>query len=243
MWSSQGVWTGDTQYHCRGRSHLLREEQESSQHHHVPHPVQMCGCRSSKVGFVCPAVCNPMTGPVAHQAPLSMGFSWQEQWSEFPFLPPGDLPDPGIKPTQGSNPCLLCLLHWQAGSLPQATWEAPELALTWPCVDNHSNTSSPSIPSHPSSPHRNLSYLLANREEYRSEVLVILSQLSIFLPITSCKSFVLSFTFSLYISQFLGFFPPVFSIMQYSCILTNQFSKRDEDNWGRSIVKTLKICQ
>ena len=26
----------------------------------------------------------------------------------------------GIYPTQGSNPCLLCLLHWQAGSLPLA---------------------------------------------------------------------------------------------------------------------------
>ena len=25
-----------------------------------------------------------------------------------------------IFPTQGSNPCLLCLLHWQAGSLPLA---------------------------------------------------------------------------------------------------------------------------
>ena len=24
----------------------------------------------------------------------------------------------GIFPTQGSNPCLSCLLHWQAGSLP-----------------------------------------------------------------------------------------------------------------------------
>ena len=24
----------------------------------------------------------------------------------------------GIFPTQGSNPCCLCLLHWQAGSLP-----------------------------------------------------------------------------------------------------------------------------
>ena len=24
----------------------------------------------------------------------------------------------GIFPTQGLNPCLLCLLHWQAGSLP-----------------------------------------------------------------------------------------------------------------------------
>ena len=32
------------------------------------------------------------------QAPLSMGFSQQEHWSELPFPPPGDLLDPGIKP-------------------------------------------------------------------------------------------------------------------------------------------------
>ena len=35
---------------------------------------------------------------VAHQAPLSMGFPRQEYWSGLPFPPPGDLPDPGIKP-------------------------------------------------------------------------------------------------------------------------------------------------
>ena len=29
----------------------------------------------------------------------------------------------GIFLTQGSNPCLLCLLHWQVGSLTSATWE------------------------------------------------------------------------------------------------------------------------
>ena len=58
---------------------------------------------------------------VACQAPLSMDFSRQEYWSGLPCPPPGDLPDPGIKPrTQGSNPGLLCLLHWQAGSLPLA---------------------------------------------------------------------------------------------------------------------------
>ena len=34
---------------------------------------------------------------VAHQAPLSTGFSRQEYWSGLPFPPPGDLPDPGIK--------------------------------------------------------------------------------------------------------------------------------------------------
>ena len=35
---------------------------------------------------------------VAHQAPLSMGFSRQEDWSGLPFPPPGDLPDPGVEP-------------------------------------------------------------------------------------------------------------------------------------------------
>ena len=34
----------------------------------------------------------------AHQAPPSMGFSRQEYWSGLPFLSPGDLPNPRIKP-------------------------------------------------------------------------------------------------------------------------------------------------
>ena len=36
-------------------------------------------------------------GNVAHQVPLSMGFSRQEYWSGLPFPSPEDLPDPGIK--------------------------------------------------------------------------------------------------------------------------------------------------
>ena len=36
---------------------------------------------------------------VACQALLSMEFPRQEYWSGLPFPPPGDLPDPGIKPT------------------------------------------------------------------------------------------------------------------------------------------------
>ena len=35
---------------------------------------------------------------VAHQAPLSMGFSRQEYWRRLPFHSSGDLPDPGIEP-------------------------------------------------------------------------------------------------------------------------------------------------
>ena len=43
---------------------------------------------------------------VAHQAPLSTGFSRQEYWNGLPFLPPGDLPDPGIKPVSLVSPAL-----------------------------------------------------------------------------------------------------------------------------------------
>ena len=48
---------------------------------------------------------------IACQASLPMGFSRQEYWSRLPCHPPGDLP------AQGSNPRILCLLHWQVGSL------------------------------------------------------------------------------------------------------------------------------
>ena len=35
---------------------------------------------------------------IAHQAPLSMGFSRQEYWSGLPFPSQRDLPNPGIEP-------------------------------------------------------------------------------------------------------------------------------------------------
>ena len=35
---------------------------------------------------------------VALQAPLSTEFSQQKHWSELPFPPPRDRPEPGIKP-------------------------------------------------------------------------------------------------------------------------------------------------
>ena len=38
--------------------------------------------------------------------PLSLEFSRQEYWSGLPFPPPGDLPDPGIKPTTPMSPVL-----------------------------------------------------------------------------------------------------------------------------------------
>ena len=45
---------------------------------------------------------------VAHQAPLSMGFSRQEYWSGLPRPPPGDLPDPGLEPMYVMSPALTC---------------------------------------------------------------------------------------------------------------------------------------
>ena len=57
---------------------------------------------------------------VAHQAPPSMGFFRQEYWGAgcHAFLQ-------GIFPTQGSNLCLLRLLHCQVGSLPLVPPEKP----------------------------------------------------------------------------------------------------------------------
>ena len=43
---------------------------------------------------------------VAHQASLSMGFSWQDYWSVLPFPSLEDLPDPGIKPVSSVAPTL-----------------------------------------------------------------------------------------------------------------------------------------
>ena len=58
---------------------------------------------------------------VARQAPLSVGLSRQEYWNGLPFPPPGDLPDPGIKPasprSSASQVDSLLLSHW--GSLPR----------------------------------------------------------------------------------------------------------------------------
>ena len=64
----------------------------------------------------CHTVMTPLS--IAHQAPLSMGFSRQECWSGLPFPSPGDLLDLGIKP---SSPV------FQVDSLPVTTWEDKRL--------------------------------------------------------------------------------------------------------------------
>ena len=46
-------------------------------------------------------IATPWT--VAHQAPLSMGFSRQKYWSGLPFPLPGDLPDPRMEPESSAD--------------------------------------------------------------------------------------------------------------------------------------------
>ena len=60
----------------------------------------------------------------AHQASLSMRFSWQGYQSLLPFPSPGDLPDPGIEP---GSPAL------QADSLPIELQGKPTIHYWWEC--------------------------------------------------------------------------------------------------------------
>ena len=52
---------------------------------------------------LCPTFCDPMDC----QAPLSVGFSRQEYWSDWPYPLSGDLPDPGIEHVSLTSPALV----------------------------------------------------------------------------------------------------------------------------------------
>ena len=59
---------------------------------------------------------------LAHQAPLSKGFSRQDYWSGFPCPPPRDLPDPGIESMSLASPVLAgrfftTITTWEAQTL------------------------------------------------------------------------------------------------------------------------------
>ena len=77
---------------------------------------------------------------IACQAPLSMGFSRKEYWSGLPGPPPGDLLDPGIKPTSLTSPAL-------AGGLSLV----PPLTCLWISSRISSNPAVFGMPSSPSS--------------------------------------------------------------------------------------------
>ena len=102
MWSLPGIWdrlqslfdfsSGIQEYFCRMNSWKRH-----------------CMCVLSY--FSCVWLCSILW---THQAPLSMGFSRQEYWSGLPSLLQGIFLNWS---SQELNPCLLGLLHWQAGSL------------------------------------------------------------------------------------------------------------------------------
>ena len=93
-------------------------------------------CMDAKSLQSCLTLCDPMD--VAHQAPLSMGFARQEYRSGLPCPPPGDPPNPEIKPVCLTSPIL-------AGGFftTNTTWEVHphtqeqnKAELHWPhCLD------------------------------------------------------------------------------------------------------------
>ena len=77
-------------------------------------------CVKGKSLQSCPILFNPMV--CRPQAPLSMGFSRQEYWNGLPCPPPGDLPDPGIKPASLLPPGLSGRFFTTS-----AIWEATQM--------------------------------------------------------------------------------------------------------------------
>ena len=112
-WGSKELDMGWDKYKGSKMSKLMK--------HHTPQPQLLknalsCSFQNKKnccclVTKSCPTLCNPWT--VAHQAPLSMGFSRQEYWSRLSFPPPGDLPHPGIEPNSPVSLALQRIVyHW-----------------------------------------------------------------------------------------------------------------------------------
>ena len=64
----------------------------------------MCVSACSITSVMSDSFVTPRTA--ACQAPLFMGFSKQEYWSELPFSSPGDLTDPGVEPESLTSPAL-----------------------------------------------------------------------------------------------------------------------------------------
>ena len=106
-WILLGSWLGNSEKRILWTPSVKEMCEQSSLFvisHHVCVCVCVCVCMSV---CVCAQLCffeTPCT--VAHQAVLSMGFPRQEYWTGLPFPPPGDFPDPGIKPASPMSPAL-----------------------------------------------------------------------------------------------------------------------------------------
>ena len=73
-----------------------------------PPQAYLFNLRKLLVAQLCMRLCDPRAPYVAHQAPLSLGFSRQEYWSGLPCLSPGDLPNPEF---ERKSPTLVQILY------------------------------------------------------------------------------------------------------------------------------------
>ena len=113
MWATSSVAFG---------SPLLKDFHWAQKHCFVYPHVYACVCSHFN-----PVWLFVILWTVAHQAPLSMGFSRQESWSGLPCPPPWDLPNSGTEPASLVSPAL-------AGRFltASATWEALFILYPWP---------------------------------------------------------------------------------------------------------------
>ena len=93
-----------------------------------------CCVLSSNVCSVASVVSDsPTPWTMAHQAPLSMGFSWKGYWSGLAFPSPEDLSN------QESNPCLLRLLWilcpWAIGEVWSSLYLQPNATLPFTLLE------------------------------------------------------------------------------------------------------------
>ena len=92
---------------------------------HTILPDACCACMRAKL--LQPSDCA-IYWTVAHQSPLSVGFSRQELWSGLPCTPLGDLPDLSIEPIS-----LMSLALAGRFFTTSLTWEGP---VAWYLVTN-----------------------------------------------------------------------------------------------------------
>ena len=82
---------------------------------------QICNCSLGSITVVRACMLSHVQlfatpGIVAHQAPLSMGFSRQQYWSRLPCCPQRDVPDPGMEPESPAlaHPLKHLLTFWES---------------------------------------------------------------------------------------------------------------------------------
>ena len=71
--------------------------------------VCVCVCARARAHAMSFQSCLTLCDPMDHSphGSFAMGFSRQEYWSGLPFLPPGDLLNPGTEPVSLMSPALV----------------------------------------------------------------------------------------------------------------------------------------